>query len=281
MAAADFYYDVIINNEQNRDQEEYNDADDYMQHLDPSRWPSEDGLIIIDSDYHTKYTADTVGLLDAITLLRSAAFIPPRGATPDDLFSHGNRFIRRSNDGERLIYTDGACRNNGQANAAAGYAFTFGRRFASQSARAYEHPYKTFEARLEEEGPGGDRYPQTSNRAELRAVIAALAYRSWHGEGAQKLVIATDSEYVVSGATQWAWNWWSNGWRTVDQEPVKNQDLWKLLLGQVLHLREKCGITVEFWKIPREWNMVADRKAKVGARLPAQQQFVTHLGSLV
>jgi ribonuclease HI len=32
--------------------------------------------------------------------------------------------------------------------------------------------------RLENEGPFGDPSPQTSNRAELRAVIAALRFRT-------------------------------------------------------------------------------------------------------
>jgi ribonuclease HI len=67
---------------------------------------------------------------------------------------------------------------------------------------------------LEKEGPFGEPSLQTSNRAELRAVIAALRFRAWQGEGFKSLVIATDSEYVVEGATNWARGWLRNNWRT-------------------------------------------------------------------
>lgn len=60
-------------------------------------------------------------------------------------------------------------------------------------------------------GPSGLTSRQTSNRAELRAVIAALQYRVWYhrkygtkpGEGREKVIIATDSQYVVLGITEW------------------------------------------------------------------------------
>jgi ribonuclease HI len=42
-------------------------------------------------------------------------------------------------------------------------------------------------------------YPATSNRAEMLAVINALLIHFWMGEGFERIVIATDSEYVVRG----------------------------------------------------------------------------------
>jgi len=117
--------------------------------------------------------------------------------TPQTLFAQGHRFICRSNQKHILIYTDGACLNNGQPSATAGCAFVFR---PSSSAASING---TVSFRLETQGPSGAVYPQTSNRAELRAVIAALQFRCWYGEGWTQLVIATDSEYVVSGATEW------------------------------------------------------------------------------
>lgn len=105
---------------------------------------------------------------------------------------------------------------------------------------------------------------QTSNRAELRAVIAALGFRVWTGEGFQSLVIATDSSYVVEGATKWTKGWIKHGWKTRNGEDVKNQDLWEALLGQVEKVKEE-GLTVYLWQIPREWNTVADAAAKRAA----------------
>jgi hypothetical protein len=82
-----------------------------------------------------------------------------------------------------------------------------------------------------ERAPDGSE--PTSNRAELRAVIGALTMRIWPGEGFFKLVIGTDSEYVVKGVTEWCQKWKANGWKTASGTSVKNQDLWKLLLEKI------------------------------------------------
>lgn len=124
-------------------------------------------------------------------------------------------------------------------------------------------------ARLESKGPFGDPGAQSSNRAELRAVIAALRFRNWASEAYKTLVIATDSEYVSIGATAWARTWVRNDWRKSRNEPVKNKDLWEMLLGEV----EKWhagGLLIQFWRIPREWNTVADAAAKNAAEQPVE-----------
>jgi ribonuclease HI len=56
--------------------------------------------------------------------------------------------------------------------------------------------------RLESRGPNNEEVPLTSNRADLRAVIAALRFWLWNNEGTRRLVIATDSSYVIDGATE-------------------------------------------------------------------------------
>lgn len=45
-----------------------------------------------------------------------------------------------------------------------------------------------------------DGNAQTNNRAELRAVLAAIGLRWWYGEGFKKIVIACHSEYVINGS---------------------------------------------------------------------------------
>ena len=161
-----------------------------------------------------------------------------------------------------LIHTDGACLNNGQPNPKAGWAFSHG---IGPSGNLL-----VVSNRLEKKGPFGDDGPQTSNRAELRAIIAALRFRHWPGEGFRTLVIATDSEYAVEGSTTWAKKWIKDDWmKRVGRggrgwEKVKNRDLWEALLGEV----EKCkgyGMTVELWRIPREWNTLVDAAAKEAA----------------
>ncbi|KAI1384829.1 ribonuclease H-like protein [Hypoxylon trugodes] len=166
------------------------------------------------------------------------------------------RYIDRNDPRSVLILTDGACLNNGQPNPKAGWAFVHGPGLTGQPAVA--------SGRLESKGPFGDESIQSSNRAELRAVIAALRSRAWEGEGFNTVTFATDSEYVVEGATSWARRWITNGWKTSMGADVKNKDLWEMLLGEVEKANEE-RLSVRFWKIPREYNIVADVAAKAAA----------------
>jgi ribonuclease HI len=166
------------------------------------------------------------------------------------------RYTHRDDASTVLIRTDGACLDNGQANPKAGWAFWHGVNDDGTQLVA--------SARLEAKGPFGAAAAQTSNRAELRAVIAALRFRHWPGEGFGTLVVATDSEYVVEGATKWAKTWMEKGWKTSAGADVKNKDLWQALLGEIERASDN-GLAVQFWRIPREWNTVADAAAKSAA----------------
>ncbi|KAF4966736.1 hypothetical protein FSARC_5601 [Fusarium sarcochroum] len=194
-------------------------------------------------------------------------FIPSSSSSkPEDLFPAGKareaipyvpRFIHRYNPKTFLIYTDGACLNNGQANPRAGWACIF--------RPLTPTPTTIIAGSLEHKGPFGDSHNQTSNRAELRAVLGALRFRHWPGEGFTTLVIATDSEYVVKGATEWVQGWLRKGWRTSVGGQVKSKDLWEALLGE-MERWDKFGLKVQFWRIPREWNVDADLAAKEAAQ---------------
>ncbi|HEU0203838.1 MAG TPA: RNase H family protein, partial [Burkholderiaceae bacterium] len=46
------------------------------------------------------------------------------------------------------------------------------------------------------------------------------------------VVLHTDSQYVKQGITEWMPNWIRRNWRTADNKPVKNVDLW-MKLAQV------------------------------------------------
>ena len=185
-------------------------------------------------------------------------FCPPSAtSTPDALFPVGVgnraippvvRFIRRDDPEQVLFYADGACRNNGHADPKAGWAFVL-------------NPNRSISGCLEQRGPFGDPGAQTNNRAELRDVLAALRLRHWVGEGLKTIVFATDSEYVAEGATMWARNWVRNGWRTNSGAEVKNKDLWEMLLGEAERWND-MGLRIQFWRIPRELNSVADQAAK-------------------
>ncbi|KAJ5450630.1 uncharacterized protein N7458_007079 [Penicillium daleae] len=197
---------------------------------------------------------------------RPQGLFPLSGGNPSGcLPSYLARFKRANDKHQFLIYTDGACSDNGGPTARGGCSFIYKRCTKNPSAGRVSFP-------LECRGPTGERHQHTSNRAELRAVIAALRYRRWDGEGCKSLVIATDSEYVANGATIWVKAWRRKGWKTRSGAAVKNQDLWQCLLGEI-ELYGKEGMRVQFWRIPRQWNEEADRHAKDAVNEPPVEYF--------
>jgi ribonuclease HI len=71
----------------------------------------------------------------------------------------------------------------------------------------------------------GGEAATTNNRMELQAVIEALAAL----KRPCRVILHTDSQYVMKGITEWIRGWKAKGWRTASKEPVKNVDLWKRL----------------------------------------------------
>lgn len=65
----------------------------------------------------------------------------------------------------------------------------------------------------------------TNNRMELTAVIEALRVLKRRCS----VAVYTDSEYVRNGMLTWIHNWKRRGWRTADNKPVKNAELWQQL----------------------------------------------------
>jgi ribonuclease HI len=75
---------------------------------------------------------------------------------------------------------------------------------------------------------GGER-ATTNNRMELMAAIRALEAVKVRS----KIILHTDSRYVMDGITIWMKRWKMNGWKTSDKKPVKNANLWRELEAQV------------------------------------------------
>lgn len=75
----------------------------------------------------------------------------------------------------------------------------------------------------------GGENATTNNRMELTAPTEALRALT----RPCKVIIHTDSQYVMKGITEWMVNWKRRGWITADKKPVKNVELWKLLDEQV------------------------------------------------
>ncbi len=65
----------------------------------------------------------------------------------------------------------------------------------------------------------------TNNRMEMTAAIMALEVL----RRPCKVRISTDSQYLMKGMTEWLNNWKKRDWRTAQNTPVKNEDLWRRL----------------------------------------------------
>jgi ribonuclease HI len=76
------------------------------------------------------------------------------------------------------------------------------------------------------------------------------------------VVIVSDSEYCVKGATHWVHAWKANGWKTAQKQPVKNQSLWK----EVDLLARRTTATFEWCKghAGNAGNELADKWAVEG-----------------
>ena len=75
----------------------------------------------------------------------------------------------------------------------------------------------------------GSQAETTNNRMELTAAIEALTAL----KKPSKVILTTDSRYVIQGINEWMPNWVAKGWKTASKQPVKNQDLWQALHEQV------------------------------------------------
>jgi ribonuclease HI len=101
------------------------------------------------------------------------------------------------------IFTDGACRGNPGPG---GWGVLM--------------RYKN----TEKEYFGGEQ-ETTNNRMEMSAIIKSLSLLT----RPCNIILSTDSRYVIDGITKWLPGWKKKNWKTSKNQPVKNEDLWKML----------------------------------------------------
>jgi ribonuclease HI len=94
---------------------------------------------------------------------------------------------------------------------------------------------------------GGRDDNTTNNKMELLGAIRGLEAVQKLKEGALRVTVKTDSEYVKKGMTEWITGWIARGWKTAAKKPVLNQELWQELLKQKEMIVSKGGsITFEY-----------------------------------
>ena len=88
---------------------------------------------------------------------------------------------------------------------------------------------------------GGREAHTTNNRMELLGAIEALTLIVQKKLGGEKILLQSDSKYVIQGITSWVFGWKRNGWITAGKKEVGNRDLWERLSDLT------TGLTIE-WK---------------------------------
>ena len=102
------------------------------------------------------------------------------------------------------IFTDGACKGN-PGPGGWGAVLRFGD--------------------TEKEMSGGEALT-TNNRMEMMAAVEALNAL----KKPCRVTLHTDSKYVMDGITKWVFGWQKKSWRTADNKPVKNVEIWQALV---------------------------------------------------
>lgn len=112
-------------------------------------------------------------------------------------------------DGHYLVHTDGACRGNPGPG---GWASII----QVQSGEGLEY----------EKELSGAVAMTTNNRMEMTAAISAIKSIACTSPS-RPVVVVSDSEILVRGASEWLVGWKARGWRKSNRKPVENRDLWQ------------------------------------------------------
>ena len=137
-----------------------------------------------------------------------------------------------------IIYSDGACLNNGAKNSVGGWSVIIDN--GSKQLRR-----------------SGQVMNTTSNRMELTAILEGL--KALRKDGLDVLVF-TDSTYARNGCSSWIENWKENNWKNSKKKPVENQDLWQEIDKQL----QRLNVTFAYVKSHsgNPMNELADTLAK-------------------
>ena len=153
-----------------------------------------------------------------------------------------------------IVFTDGACINNGKHNAKAAYACVWP-----------NHP----------ELDGGEPLPpsetQTNNRAEYRAFMHALTQARLVLDPSleRTLVVYTDSKLMIDSFTKWIQGWKRKGWRKADNSPVANIDL-LMTIDELMQHRKVTFHHVRAHTGKQDWESIHNDKVDKLARAAIQ-----------
>jgi ribonuclease HI len=151
-----------------------------------------------------------------------------------------------------VVAVDGACPGNGPSN---GIAFN-GIYFSPSPFNDHGHLLVGT--------------PQTNQHAEIYAAIKAMKKvtefvasdkaKNLHLVADHKLIVMTDSAYLVNSISKHIFTWVNNGFRNSRGIPVGNRQAFETL-HSLIKVIEETGLEVQFRLVPRGKNQDADRLA--------------------
>ncbi|KAI8292801.1 hypothetical protein K4K56_005753 [Colletotrichum sp. SAR 10_98] len=170
-----------------------------------------------------------------------------------------------------IVAISGTARLTAAGNAESGHGVYFG----------HQNPHN-IQRHVDEE----DGVRPSAQREAIRAAIAALdALMPFCERGGQwdcsghpdeppcivkHVILKSDSAYLVetvgggqNGEEPHMRKWLKNGFKTASKQPVKNKDLWDVLVAKLTGLFD-CGVAVEFRLVLREENEKAAALAGAG-----------------
>lgn len=161
------------------------------------------------------------------------------------------------------IYTDGSSINNGKKNCKGGIGVFFG-----------DNDPRNISKHLETN-------KVSNNVAELMAgKLGIIKLKETNYKIGDKIIICTDSEYMINCITKWSNDWEKNGWKRNDLGKLKNiQNL--ELIKELRNLVRKNNVSFKHIKAHQvepthknsvqyqEWygNMMADKLANLGSNI--------------
>ena len=117
------------------------------------------------------------------------------------------------------MFSDGASRNNGKKRKGEPQDGTYAYVVCKES----EHGEVKTVLESSKFLPGA-----TNNVAELTGMLRGLEQIfKLENDKRKTIIVCSDSQYVVKGASNWIWRWLGNGFTNNEGEPVANVGLWK------------------------------------------------------
>ncbi|ATZ55465.1 hypothetical protein BCIN_12g00590 [Botrytis cinerea B05.10] len=180
-------------------------------------------------------------------------------------------------EGSHVVAIDSACKTTGQEATRAAYGVYRGDTTPCSVSKLVD-----------------EHLPQTTQVAELLAVrtvfklaesvLDAYIARGGSDEGehkdaarVSKILIITNSAYIVDGFADWIYKWNENGFKTSTGKPVVNAELFQELDALISKFNQ-FHIPVWFWHVKKELNASADALARIPLygeqKVPALVPFV-------